>query len=436
MPGERQNYGSAEISEESAAISEEVVSEIISRTFRSIPRSDQRRWGGIYVRGLLSVSGKKTMRAIADGAGGGVEQSLYQFITKSPWAAEPVRRELAGLLLRLQPRAWVVQPLVIAKVGEHSVGVERRWVSEFGRVVNCQRAVGVWLAADQASCPVEWRLELPESWTGDAALRRRASIPDGVRPCPPEQCAVDAVSEMARDWGIPHRPVVMDLRECDPYDICAVLLERRLPFAVRIDPAARGLALHAVRSGPRAGSRATGTAEAPAAQTGVPHPPGSAFALVSELSRQCMPVEWFDHSMGALRATSVGATRVLLGRPASGVLRPAPADQQELLLMGAWQDSSRRTPSEYWLTNLPQSQLGTVFRTAMLGRRVERDQAEIGEGLGVRDFEGRSFRGWHHHMTMVSLAHAATVLSSVPHPEAGPAVMRPTASREVRMRAA
>ncbi|MCZ0988340.1 transposase [Streptomyces diastatochromogenes] len=281
MPGERQNYGSAEISEESAAISEDVVSEIISRTFRSIPRSDQRRWGGIYVRGLLSVSGKKTMRAIADGAGGGVEQSLYQFITKSPWAAEPVRRELAGLLLRLQPRAWVVQPLVIAKVGEHSVGVERRWVSGFGRVVNCQRAVGVWLAADQASCPVEWRLELPESWTGDAALRRRASIPDGVRPCPPEQCAVDAVSEMARDWGIPHRPVVMDLRECDPYDICAVLLERRLPFAVRIDPAARGLALHAVRSGPRTGSRATGSAEVPAAETGVPHPPGSAFALVS-----------------------------------------------------------------------------------------------------------------------------------------------------------
>ncbi|WP_317444225.1 transposase [Streptomyces collinus] len=418
MPGERQIV-------ESAEISENVVSEIISRTFRSIPRSDQRRWGELYVRGLLSVSGRKTMRAIADGAGGGVEQSLYQFITKSPWAAEPVRRELADLLLRLEPRAWVVHPLVISKVGRHSVGVERRWVSSHGRVVNCQQAIGVWLAGDRASCPVDWRLALPESWAGEASLRRRACIPEDIGSCPPEQCAVQSVSAMAGDWGLPHRPVVMDLRESDAYAVCAALLERRVPFVVRIDPAARGLAMRPVRPSVRPG----GT-ERFSEDTGAPCPPGSALALVPELSRQCLPVEWYDHEADALRATSVGAARVLLRRTGPDAPRPLPADQQELILVGAWRDPGRRTPSAYWLSNLPQSQLGTVYRTAMLAHRVTRDLAEVGEGLGIRDFEGRSFRGWHHHMTMVSLAHAATVLSGAQRPGTWPPAVRMPAPRE------
>lgn len=436
MPGERQTVGPADIaaavSAQISTVSENSISEILSRTFRSIPRSDQRRWGELYVRGLLSVPGRKTMRAIADGAGGGVEQSLYQFITKSPWAAEPVRRELAELLLRIEPRAWVVQPLVIAKVGQHSVGVERRWVSQYGRVVNCQQAVGVWLASDRASCPVDWRLALPESWAGEAALRRRACIPEDVGSCPPEQCAVQAVSAMAGDWGLPHRPVVMDLRESDAYGVCALLLERRVPFVVRVDPAARSLALRPVRPAVRPGAP-----EAVSEDTGAPCPPGSPLALVPELSRQCLPVEWYDHETDALRATSVGATRVLLRRTGPETSRPVPADPQELILVGAWQDPGRRTPSAYWLSNLPQSQLGTVYRTAMLARRVARDLTEVSESLGIRDFEGRSYRGWHHHMTMVSLAHAATVLSATPHTESRPPALRvPAARMRVGVRAA
>ncbi|MGQ4417894.1 hypothetical protein ACN6LA_004318, partial [Streptomyces sp. SAS_269] len=94
-------------------------------------------------------------------------------------------------------------------------------------------------------------------------------------------------------------------------------------------------------------------------------------------------------------------------------------------------------PSAYWLSNLPQSQLGTVYRTAMLARRVARDLTEVSESLGIRDFEGRSYRGWHHHMTMVSLAHAATVLSATPHTESRPPALRvPAARMRVGVRAA
>ena len=100
-------------------IPEGILSEVLPGALESIPRSDQRRRGELYVRGLLTVAGKKTMRALANGAGNSVEQSLYQFITKSTWRNGPVRRAMARLVTqRLSPRAWVVHPLVITKVGD------------------------------------------------------------------------------------------------------------------------------------------------------------------------------------------------------------------------------------------------------------------------------------------------------------------------------
>ncbi|WP_438296714.1 IS701 family transposase [Streptomyces sp. HUAS TT7] len=364
-------------------ISPDTVTEFLARTLASIPRADQRRWGDLYVRGLLSVDGKKTMRALAGNGRGSIEQSLYQFISKSPWDAMPVRRELARLFqAQAQPRAWVVQPLVITKEGRHSVGVERQFVSQYRRVVNCQQAMGVWLASDRMSCPVDWRLVLPECWTEEPGMRERAAIPDGVDACPPEQCAIGSLADMADEWSLHSRPVVMDLRETDPYPACAELMKRQMPFVIRVGPAAPHTALDL---GPHR-----------AAQAG----------LAGALSRHRMPIEWLDHTTDTLRATSVGATRVRLRN------RQVPAECQELILLGAWTTTGRPGPDEFWLTNMPQSQLGTVYRTAMLGHRVERDLAEVGDPLGLRDFEGRSFRGWHHHMTMVSVAHAIRVLAA------------------------
>ncbi|GGX32586.1 putative ISXo8 transposase [Streptomyces malachitofuscus] len=371
-------------------IPEGILSEVLPGALESIPRSDQRRRGELYVRGLLTVAGKKTMRALANGAGNSVEQSLYQFITKSTWRNGPVRRAMARLVTqRLSPRAWVVHPLVITKVGKHSVGVERQWVPHIGRVVNCQQATGVWLVSEQGSCPVDWRLALPECWTDDER-RERASIPEHVASCPPERCAIGSVERMASGWGLPDRPVVMDVRDGDAYAVSAELADLQVPFVLRVDPATR-FALPAPLRPSSGGDHA-----------------GPADALTAALGRNCLPVEWYDHTTDTVRATSVGAARVRLHRRSG----PSPrADRRELVLLGAWTDRSRRVPGEYWLSNLSGAQLGTVYRTAMLTRRVARDQEEVTDELGARDFEGRSFRGWHHHMTMVTVAHAARALA-------------------------
>ncbi|MEU0666359.1 transposase [Streptomyces lavendulocolor] len=391
-----------------------IFAEFLTRTLASIPRSDQRRWGELYVRGLLSVDGKKTMRALATHAGGGVEQSLYQFITKSPWDCVPVRREMARHLHRhTEPRAWVVRPLVITKVGQHSVGVERQFVAQLGRIVNCQQGMGLWLASDQLSSPVDWWLALPECWTDEPEMRRRASIPEHVGSCPPEQCAIGSVARMTEEWNMPARPVVMDLRDTAPFPLCAELMDRQVPFVVRVDPAKS----HTLVESLRPADRAPGTASAAGPDAG----------LTGALSRNRMPVEWFDHRTGAVRATSVGSTRVRLRSPGGGR-----DGRQDLVLLGAWGAPGRRAPSEYWLSNMSRPRLGTVYRTAMLSRRVERDQAEVSDRLGLRDFEGRSFRGWHHHMTMVSLAHAITVLSRA---DRGP-VPEPSVPRSAKVSAA
>ncbi|MER6385267.1 transposase [Streptomyces sp. NPDC001250] len=376
-------------------VSQNAFTEVLS-ALRSIPRSDQRRWGELYARGLLAVPGKKTMRALANGAGSGAEQSLYQFISKSPWDADAVRRDLAGLLTeRMQPRAWVVQPLVITKVGQHSVGVERQWVSQIGRVVNCQQTTSVWFASDRGSCPVDWQLALPECWTDQEDMRRRASIPTHVGSCPPEQCAVDSVSKMSRGWGLNGRPVVMDLRQTAPHRVCADLAARQIPFVVQVDASSIAPVPPEPKPAPGEPADRAGEWVGPA-------------GLLSALHKHRMPVEWFDPMAKAVRATSVGAARVAL-RNVSTAGQP---ERLDLVLLGAWAAPGRRSPTEFWLSNLTQSQLGTVYRTAMLSRRVERDLAQVSDGLGIRDFEGRSYRGWHHHMTMVSLAHAVTALSS------------------------
>ena len=310
-------------------ISPNEFAEVLS-ALRSIPRSDQRRWGEVYVRGLLAVRRKKAMRALANGAGSGAEQSLYQFISKSPWDVDPVRGDLARLLIeRAQPRAWVVQPLVITKVGQHSVGVERQWVSQIGRVVNCQQAMSVWLAGDRGSCPVDWQLALPECWTGQEDMRRRASIPTDVGSCPPEQCAVDSVSKMAQEWGLRGRPVVMDLRQTSPQPVCAELVARQIPFVVRADPSC----ITPVPPGPKTGPGGPGPADQAGGWVG-------SAGLLSALHRQRMPVEWFDHTEQTMRATSVGAARVALRKGSAVHGQP---ERLDLVLLAAWADPGRRS---------------------------------------------------------------------------------------------
>ncbi|MFC1429378.1 IS701 family transposase [Streptacidiphilus sp. N1-3] len=356
---------------------------LCDRVFPSLSRRDQRGKAEQYLHGLLSAPGRKSMRNIAGHLGStAAEQSLHHFISASTWDYAQVRAALADYVEEeVRPQAWVLRPMVIPKAGQHSVGVERRFVPEFGQAVNCQQAYGVWAASDAVSCPIDWQLHLPDRWMADPELRRRAKIPADARWLSPVECAIDAAAATAsRDAARPH-PVVLDLADTELGVGTRLLDESGLTFAAGIGATTRLIA--ADLAVPRHGTEFT------------------AAHLLQLARTRWRPVEWQDPSGGGSRTSMVAAVRVrLAGRPGT-----------PLLLLGEWTDL-RAGSQRFWLSNWHEATWGQLLRTAKLAQRVELDFAEVSGRVGLMDFEGRCYEGWHRHATLASVAHAVAVLAA------------------------
>lgn len=359
--------------------------EMCSLLFASLPRSDQRRKGMEYIRGLLEVRGRKSIRNIAALVGGqATEQSLHHFISDSSWEWGPVRRALARYVVSVAPpQAWVVRPMVIPKAGRHSVGVERRFFPEHGQMLNAQQAVGVWAVGEETSVPVNWRLQLSPSWFADDR-RRRASIPDDATAETLGECALQAFLEAAA-WRLPPRPVVMDARGGDVAATVPRLLDRGMPMMLRVDDSLR----LSVTDPALKGFGAT------------PRPVRLIMSACRGLQR---PVVWPDDSGTGRRCGLVTAVRVAL--PGAASRRTGSSD---LLLLGVGNDDRRR-PREVWLTDLTSVPPASLMRLRGMVRRVDRDFAQGADQVGIRDFAGRSYRGWHRHVTLASAAHLLAAL--------------------------
>lgn len=359
--------------------------------FDSLPRSDQRKWGEVYVRGLLSVPGRKTIRRISDHVvGGPVDQCLQQFVNQSPWRWEPVRRALAVRAMEIRPQAWVVQEAVFPKTGDSSVGVARQYARSAGRTLNCQLGLAVFLASDSASCAVNWRLMLPRSWDDDTRRRARTKVPDHERHRPRWWHLLDAIDEMRFGWGLRPAPVVLDAGEWEVQPLLRGLVERGLPYIIRVSGHTP-----AVRSAPEA-TQGLSLGE---------------LAVQSALRRQIM---LSDHDL------SDGGSTVIQYSVASvcdACLTREPSQVTALCahvgtrrVLAKWSPHGCR-PSAVWLTNLANARLPELVDLVKLGARARiRDMAALRGNCGLQDFEGRSYAGWHHHVTLVSAAYAVRAL--------------------------
>ncbi|RNL70320.1 transposase [Streptomyces sp. I6] len=370
-----------------------VLGELGSRLFLSLPRSDQRRRGMHYLQALIAAEGRKSIRNIAAVLGGSAtEQSLHHFVASSTWGWNPVRRALAEHVVRVAPpQAWVVRSMVIPKAGENSVGVERQLLPYTGQVLNAQYAVGVWAASETGSFPVNWRLHLSDAWLKDGARRLQASIPDTVASESLADCAHEAYLGMMRSWGLPDRPVVLDGYATDAADAAAtvrsyhaagVQVLARVPGNTRLevtDPLLRG------RSG-------TSTAH-------------QIMAAARDLRR---PVAWRAHRPGRpARRSLVAAVRTQMPSPVRVARR-----RGDLVLLGV-SEHGRGWPGELWLTNMTDTPAAELLRLTRLVDRVDHDFREVAERVGIRDYTGRSFAGWHRHVTLASAAHTVVALSRV-----------------------
>src|SRR6266542_4502738 len=210
--------------------------------FASIPRKDQRRWGQTYLRGLLLDGKRKSIEPMAARLAKGdpqadayaLEQALQQFVNQSPWDPTPVRRRLAQrMTAAIHPQAWVIDDTAFPKFGRHSVGVAPQYCGTLGKVANCQVGVSVHATTDQVSCPLDWRLFLPEEWDADVERRRKAHVPDHERHRPKWQLALDMLDELA-GWDLQAPVVLADAADGEVSEFRLGLEQHELAYVVQV----------------------------------------------------------------------------------------------------------------------------------------------------------------------------------------------------------
>nr|WP_168720612.1 transposase [Streptomyces sp. SAT1]ANO42427.1 transposase [Streptomyces sp. SAT1] len=375
-----------------ALLEETPVAAFAGALFGHLTRADQRRWAHAYLEGLLSTPGKKSVRrlAAAVSASPTAGQSLQQFVNSSPWEWDPAREELTRWAEdRARPRAWTLGRAVLPKRGDRSVGVQRCFVAASGRTLNCQQAIGLFLATDSGHLPVDWHLLLPERWAGDQQLRRQARIPAAEEHRPLWEHALSLVDTAAARSRHAPVPAVADLSDCQEAGLLVRGLSRRRHGFVIAVPRRLPVEPH-------------GPVAAPNPRTA----PGPAVPQTAER------VLW-SRSVRRPHTAVVGsaAGRQRHVRIVSCLVRLDSAREEPLSARTFYRLFARWVPDQQrfdrmWLTNLVDHRIDELLALAALQAGTDATVTTLEEDFGLCDFEGRSFPGWHHHMTLVSAAYA------------------------------
>jgi SRSO17 transposase len=412
--------------------------------FVSLVRSDQRAKGETYLRGLLLDGRRKSMQPMA--ARLGVDhQRLQQFVTTSTWDTGAVRARLAERAVELiDPVAWVFDDTGFPKDGIGSPGVARQYSGTLGKVANCQIGVSVHAVTDTASCPLDWRLFLPESWdpvkAGPAAVKaakakQRKTLKNAPRaagPAAPTDVDVEAVTKTVTETARKRRSAcaVPDSEGHRPKWMLAIEMldglaehELRPPlvaadsgygdnsqFRTALDE--RGIAYNVQVKGEILAHPAD-AAPVPPTWSGHGRPPtrpdyphdaiSVARHVLNAGHESAVTVTWRAGSKGTLTSKFV----FLRVRPAGHRITRDPDDGSlpERWLIAEWPDDEPE-PVTYWLSSQPADTDPTdLIRTAKIRWRIEHDYRELKTGLGLDHFEGRSWTGWHRHVTLVTAAH-------------------------------
>ena len=396
-----------------------------------LPRKDQRAAGELYVRGLLTDGRRKSMQPMA--ARLGVDhQRLQQFITSSTWDYAAVRRNVARWFAGSQPvEALVVDDTGFPKDGTASPCVARQYSGTLGKVANCQVGVSVHLVNEHASCAADWRLFCPESWD-DVALadpvaaararlrRERAGIPGQVRHTEKWRLALEMIEEMTGPggWGVREeitaaggaRPVVVtDAGYGDNTAFRLELQARGWRYAVAVKGTTSAYAGDAAPV-----TRTLGGGPGRPPKPAYPGPPANLRQLAVAHADQVRPVTWRQGTQatkGNPDATMTSWFLAIRVRPANrDIPRAADGSLPECWLLAEWPPYADE-PTDYWLPTLPASTpIAELVRLAKIRWRVEHDYRELKTGLGLGHFEGRSFTGWHRHVTLAILAQAFCTL--------------------------
>jgi len=370
-------------------------------------RKDRGQHAEEYVRGLLMDGERKSIEPMATRLPDGDVQALQQFANQSPWSSEKVRASLARKVEReFVPEAyWLMDEVSFPKQGNHTVGVARQYCGALGKTANCQVAVTLDLGTEESSTPLDWALYLPEKWIEDPVRRREAGIPEEIVFRTKTELALDVIDEVKK-WGLQDRLVLADSAYGDTYEFRQGLRDRTLDYVIQVSGE-----LMAWTEDPH-------PAKPPMKRGGqVPRkrfyakdfpPPRSLCQIAKQLpSGSWKNITWREGTKGPL---SSRFARVIVWM-ANGLVQGKTMKEPPQELLIEWPERDKE-PWKYWLSSLPphRTSFRGLVRKAKGRFRIEQDYEEMKGEVGLDHFEGRSWQGWHHHVTLVTLAYAFLML--------------------------
>jgi len=370
-------------------------------------RKERRQHAEEYIRGLLMDGERKSIEPMANRLPDGDVQALQQFVNQSPWPYEKVRAPLARKVEQefVGEAYWLIDEVSFPKQGKHSVGVARQYCGALGKTANCQVAVTLDLGTEDSSVPLDWALYLPEEWLEDPARRKKAGIPEEVTFKRKWELALDLIDEV-RDWGLENRTVLADSLYGDTYEFRQGLRERGLNYIVQVSGELTGWTEDPHPSEPpmkRGG-------EIPRKRFYAKdfHPARTLCEIAKALpSRSWKRITWREGTKGPLTSRFA---RVVVWM-AHGLVQGKTMQQFPEELLIEWPEGDKE-PWKYWLSSFPPDRISFrgLVRRAKGRFRVERDYEEMKSELGLDHFEGRSWQGFHHHVTLVAMAYAFLML--------------------------
>ena len=373
----------------------EVIAAALAHADRRVPV----QW---YLKGLLLPGGRKSVEPMAARVHPenvrSAHQSMHHLVADADWSDESLLAAVTSQVLpvlfkKSRSCHWIVDDTGFAKKGTHSVGVARQYCGRLGKTDNCQVAVSLSIANEYGSLPLAYQLYLPQEWVSDRARRKRAGVPAEVAFRTKGAIALDQIAG-AIAASVPHGVVLADAA----YGTEAEWRDQLSAWGLRYAVAVRSSTTvwcgsHQPAPTPRASPR--GGRPRTRLVINERRPPLSVLEVAQQLLARFRTVTWRE------------GPQPLRSRFAAVRVRAAQAQRSraEEWLLIEW-PKAEAEPVHYWLCTLPaNTSLKALVATAMGRWRIERDYQELKSELGLHHYEGRNWRGFHHHASLCIAAY-------------------------------
>jgi SRSO17 transposase len=377
-----------------------------------------------YCTGLILPGERKSVEPMAARTAparvSAQHQSLLHFVGAGAWSDAKVLAKIGALVMPAITQhgaieVWIVDDTGLPKKGRHSVGVKPQYCGQLGKEANCQVAVSLSIANHFASLPIGYRLYLPKEWAEDRARRDRAGVPADINFKTKQQIALELIQQ-ACAAGVPRGVLLMDLDYGRDSRLRASVSALGLSYLAGIQP---NVLMWPPGRGPHRPDKRLNN-------NGRRDEPDliSAKEVVRALPRHAWrTIRWREGSADWL-SSRFARVRVRVGY--NGAI---PGQVAEEWLLIEWPESETDpTKFKYWLATLPADiSFHRLVDIAKMRWRIERDYQELKQEVGLGHYEGRGWRGFHHHATLCIAAYGFLVAERAAIPPCGPRCAAPLA---------